>query len=156
MKKCKRCCHQCILLAWGKYLHNCMISIRGDDCVHKRHFLLKCLYQARKVKWAVMYLCGRVSIVLLSTILIFDFGTVPTGWYLGTVPTVWYFGTVPTVWYFRTVPTVWYFRTVPTVWYFRTVPKVWYFRTVSTVWYFGIVPTVWYFCFSFYYQILML
>jgi hypothetical protein len=47
----------------------------------------------------------ELSILPLSTILIF---------YFGTVPTVWYFGTVPTVWYFRTVPTVWYFRTVPT------------------------------------------
>ena len=74
----------------------------------------------------------EVSMLPLSTILILDFGTVPT------------------VWYFRTVPTVWYFRTVPTVWYFGTVPTVWYFRTVPTVWYFGTVPTVWYcFCFSF-------
>jgi hypothetical protein len=47
-----------------------------------------------------------VSILPLSTILILDFGTVPTVWYFGTVPTVWYFGTVPTVWYFGTVPTV--------------------------------------------------
>ena len=57
----------------------------------------------------------EVSMLPLSTILILDFGTVPTVGYFGTVPTVWYFRTVPTVWYFRTVPTVWYFGTVPTV-----------------------------------------
>jgi hypothetical protein len=68
--------------------------------------------------------CVRVSILSLSTILIYDLGTVPTEWYffvLGTVPTVWYFfvlGTVPTVWYFfvlGTVPTVWYFFVLGTV-----------------------------------------
>jgi hypothetical protein len=50
----------------------------------------------------------EVSMLPLSTILILDFGTVPTVGYFGTVPTVWYFRTVPTVWYFGTVPTVWY------------------------------------------------
>jgi hypothetical protein len=57
----------------------------------------------------------RLSISSLSTVLIFDFGTVPTVWYFGIVPTVWYFGIVPTVWYFGIVPTVWYFGIVPTV-----------------------------------------
>ena len=39
----------------------------------------------------------RLSISPLSTVLIFDFGTVPTVWYFGIVPTVWYFGIVPIV-----------------------------------------------------------
>ena len=41
-----------------------------------------------------------ISILPLSTILIFDFGIVPTVWYF------WYFRIVPTVWYFRIAPTV--------------------------------------------------
>ena len=39
-----------------------------------------------------MFLCVLgVSILPLATILIFDFGIVPTEWYFGIVPTVWYF-----------------------------------------------------------------
>ena len=70
-------------------------------------------------KWPVMYICVLVvSILLFSTILIFDFGIVPTMWYFRIVPTMWYFRIVPTVWYFGIVPTVWYFEIVPTMWYF--------------------------------------
>ena len=42
----------------------------------------------------------EVSILPLSTTLIFDFGIVLTVWYFGIVLTVWYFGIVLTVWYF--------------------------------------------------------
>jgi hypothetical protein len=41
-----------------------------------RHFLLKCLYEARKVSW-YLYDDG-INIVPLFSILIFDFGNVPT------------------------------------------------------------------------------
>jgi len=64
-------------LAWRN------ISLRGKVWAHKTsltcHFLLKCLYQTRK--WAVMYLCVRgIDVDSVTTILIFDFGTVPTVW----------------------------------------------------------------------------
>jgi hypothetical protein len=48
----------------------------------------------------------RLSISPLSTVLIFDFGTVPTVWYFEIVTTVWYSGIVPTVWYFGIVPEI--------------------------------------------------
>jgi hypothetical protein len=43
-----------ILLTCGKHLHDCIISIRREVWVHNtsfkpRHFLLKCLYQSRKL-----------------------------------------------------------------------------------------------------------
>jgi len=47
--------------------------------VDRCHFLLKCLYQGRKVSDHVFVL--RVSIVPLSTVLIFDFRTILTVWY---------------------------------------------------------------------------
>ena len=53
-----------------------------------------------------MYLCTRViAIVSFYTILIIDFGIIPTVWYFRIIPTVWYFfvfldfGNIPTVWY---------------------------------------------------------
>ena len=41
-----------ILLTCGKHVHDCIISLRGEIWTHKtltRQFLLKCLYQSRKV-----------------------------------------------------------------------------------------------------------
>jgi hypothetical protein len=45
------------------------------------HFLLKCLYQARKVCSHVLCVL-RISILPFTTILIFNFGIVPTLWYV--------------------------------------------------------------------------
>ena len=44
-------------------------------------YLLKCLYQARKVSMSCICVLG-VSIVSLSVIFLLDFGTVPTVWYI--------------------------------------------------------------------------
>jgi hypothetical protein len=73
------------------------------------HILLKCLHvPSQESERSCIRVLG-VSILPLSTILIFDFGIVPTVWYFFIVPTVWYFFIVPTVWYFFIVPTVRYF-----------------------------------------------
>jgi len=61
------------------YLHNRIISLRGQVSAHKtsltHHFLLKCLYQTRKVGDHV-FVVLRISILPLSTILILCFGIV--------------------------------------------------------------------------------
>jgi len=88
---------------------------------------LKCLHvPSQESERSCIRVLG-VSILPLSTTLIFDIFIVPTVWYFFIVPTVWYFFIVLTVWYFFIVPTVWYFFIVPTVWYFFIVPTVWYF-----------------------------
>ena len=48
--------------------------------VQPRHFLLKCLYQARSCVCVL-----EVSILHLSTTLIYDFGIVPTVWYFSPI-----------------------------------------------------------------------
>ena len=59
-----------------------MIWLRGEiwanDTSLARHFLWKCLYQG---KWGSFICVLGISILPLSTILIFDFGIVPTVWY---------------------------------------------------------------------------
>ena len=70
-----------ILFSCGKHLHGRIVAIRGEIWFHKlvqpRHFLLQCLYQDKKVGGHV-FMCWGVSILPLLTILIFDFGIVPT------------------------------------------------------------------------------
>ena len=65
-----------ILLARGKHLHGRIISLREEVLAHKTsltsQFLLKCLYQARKMSGRVFVL--GVSTFHLSTILIIGFG----------------------------------------------------------------------------------
>ena len=78
-----------VLYACRKNSHDHIISLRGKVWANKTglspslFFLLKCLCQGRKGL--------GVSIVPLSTILIFDFGIIPTVWYFRIIPTVWYF-----------------------------------------------------------------
>ena len=111
--------------------------------VDPRHFFFIEVPVSSQEESERSYICVlEVSILPLSTILIFDFRTVQTMWYFRTVQTMWYFRTVLTMCYFRTVQTMWYFRTVLTMWYFRTVQTMWYFRTVQTMWYFRTVPTL--------------
>ena len=68
-----------VLYACRKNSHDHIISLRGKVWANKTglspslFFLLKCLCQGRKGL--------GVSIVPLSTILIFDFGIIPTVWY---------------------------------------------------------------------------
>jgi hypothetical protein len=69
-----------VLYACSKNSHDHIISLRGTVWTNKTGltpslflFLLKCLCQGRKGV--------GVSIVPLSTILIFDFGIIPTVWY---------------------------------------------------------------------------
>ena len=73
-----------IILTCGKHLHDRITAVRWEVCTHKTGltppFSLRCMKQARKVN--VMYLCVIVSVLPLSTILIFDFKPVPTEWYL--------------------------------------------------------------------------
>lgn len=73
-----------ILLAYGQILHDRIISLRAEFGSNKtcldRHFLLKCLYNARKVCGRV-YMCLVVTILTLPTIFLFHFGTIPTVWY---------------------------------------------------------------------------
>ena len=57
-----------ILLTCGMHLLDCIISLRGD--VWFKHYRLTHLF--------FMYFCAGVSILPMSTILIFDFGIVPT------------------------------------------------------------------------------
>ena len=93
--------------------------------VDPRHFFFIEVPVSSQEESERSYICVlEVSILPLSTILIFDFRTVQTMCYFRTVQTMWYFRTVQTMWYFRTVQTMWYFRTVQTMWYFRTVPTL--------------------------------
>ena len=82
------------LLEQTEYKWQTLISIHQSNTHFE--YLFECLYQGRKVSGDV-FLLG-LSILPCSTILILDFGVVPTVWYFGVVPTVWYFGVVPTVW----------------------------------------------------------
>jgi hypothetical protein len=76
----------------------------------------------------------------LSTILIFDIGTVPTAWYCFSFYVSTFIGTVPTAWYCFSFYVSTFIGTVPTAWYCFSF-------YVST--FIGIVPTALY-CFSFY------
>ena len=108
-----------ILLKCGKHLHDCLISPREECQAHKTSLTLSLFNEVSVLRQESERSSNllEVSNLPLSTILMFDFGIVPTVWYFGIVPTVWYFGIVLTVWYFGIVPTVWYFGIVPTVWY---------------------------------------
>ena len=70
-----------ILLAYGQILHDRIISLsaelRSNKTCLDRHFLLKCLYNARKVCGRV-YMCLVVTILTLTTIFLFQLGTVLT------------------------------------------------------------------------------
>ena len=71
-----------ILIVCRKHLHGRIISLRGEFWAHRTSltppfFLLEFLCQARKV-----YLCVRGIDLHLSKSLTFDFGIVPTMWYL--------------------------------------------------------------------------
>ena len=69
-----------ILLTWWKHLHDRIISLRREVQAHKSKLtpplFLKCLYQSREVRGHVCISVLGVSILPLSTILIFDFGVV--------------------------------------------------------------------------------
>ena len=99
-----------ILLKCGKHLHDCLISPREECQAHKTSLTLSLFNEVSVLRQESERSSNllEVSNLPLSTILMFDFGIVPTVWYFGNVPTVWYFGIVPTVWYFGIVPTVWY------------------------------------------------
>ena len=61
------------------HLQRVYVVQQYNSCHRGYTFLLKCLYQARKVRRYVFVL--RVSILILSTIFLLDFGTVSTMWY---------------------------------------------------------------------------
>ena len=65
-----------ILLAYGQIFHDRIISLSAELGSNKtcldRHFLLKCLYNARKVCGRV-YMCLVVTILILTTIFFIPF-----------------------------------------------------------------------------------
>ena len=66
-------------------MYDVVHPVRGEVCVHKISvtlvsFLLKCLCQARKVRGHA-FVCSGIDFPSF-TILTFDFGIVPTVWYL--------------------------------------------------------------------------
>jgi hypothetical protein len=72
------------LLTCGKHLHDSIISLRREVWTHTTSLAPSPLIEVHEPrqagKWTVIYLCVRISILPLSTILIFDFGIVPTVW----------------------------------------------------------------------------
>ena len=62
----------------------------------------------------VQLLCHMFT---LSTILIFDIGTVPTAWYCFSFYVSTFIGTVPTAWYCFSFYVSTFIGTVPTAWY---------------------------------------
>ena len=67
------------LYIYTHHLQRVYVVQQYNSCHRGYTFLLKCLYQARKVSRYVFVL--RVSILILSTIFLLDFGTVSTMWY---------------------------------------------------------------------------
>ena len=74
----------CILLTCGKQLHDNIISLRGEMLAHKTSIspprFIEVPVPSQKIDQSCICVYG-VSILPLSTILIFDFGIVPTVWY---------------------------------------------------------------------------
>ena len=85
-----------ILLKCGKHLHDCLISPREECQPHKTSLTLSLFNEVSVLRQESERSSNllEVSNLPLSTILMFDFGIVPTVWYFGIVPTVWYFGIV--------------------------------------------------------------
>ena len=73
-----------ILLTRRKYLHDCISSLRGDVCAHKTSLTPQLFIEVpvprQESDQSCICVLG-VSIVPVSTILIFDFEIVPTVWY---------------------------------------------------------------------------
>ena len=74
-----------ILIVCRKHLHGRIISLRGEFWAHRTSLTPPFFYwssYAKPGKWEVMYLCVRGIDLHLSKSLTFDFGIVPTMWYL--------------------------------------------------------------------------
>ena len=77
-----------ILLTCGKHLHDRIISLRGEIWTgevwaHKTNLTLPHFIEVPVLQESQRsYICvPRLSVLVLSTILIFDFGIVPIVWY---------------------------------------------------------------------------
>ena len=85
IKKLCVCVMDGIILTYRKHLHNCIISLSGEVWVHKTS-LTPLLFNEEPVRsQKSQRSCNCVlvvSILPLSTILLFDFGTVPRALYL--------------------------------------------------------------------------
>jgi hypothetical protein len=71
-----------ILLTCGKYLHDPIISLRGDGWTHKTSlsppFLIEVFVPSKEIE---QYLCVRRIDFACFCHFVMDFGTVPTVWY---------------------------------------------------------------------------
>ena len=100
-----------ILITCGNHLHNCIISLKREVWACKTSLTLplfiKVPVPSQESEGSCICVLG-VSILPLSTILIFNFRIVPTVWYFFYFILEWFRQCGIFLFYFRMVPTVWY------------------------------------------------